>query len=235
MRVTLEQIEEVAQNIRTFWFRPDKSVYYTAGQFTQVHLPIDQPDARGSKHWFTISSSPTEKLIGLTTKFMPGDGSAFKHALRGLQPGDELILAEPMGDFVLPKDQTIPLLFVAGGIGVTPFRSIVKWLTDVHEERDVHLVYSVRNSKELAFRDLFTDYGLKKFTPIVTEPEKDWQGETGVLTAKRIQQFLGPDPRTLIYVAGPEPMVETFVDDLQTLGLPKHRLVTDYFPGYTKI
>jgi ferredoxin-NADP reductase len=199
-----------------------------------VHLPLLKPDVRGTKHWFTISSSPTEELIGLTTKFTPDEGSAFKQALRDLKPGAELTLADPMGDFVLPKDQSIPLLFVAGGIGVTPYRSIIKWLADVNEKRDIHLLYSVRHAREIAFPDLFQSYDMK-FTSVITEPDPEWQGETGLLTAERILQFVGPDPRSLIYMAGPEPMVEAFVEELKSHGIPGHRLVTDYFPGYTSV
>jgi glycine betaine catabolism B len=234
MRATLEYIEDVAHNIRTFWFRPDKPAYHTAGQFTQVHLPLLKPDARGTKHWFTISSSPTEELIGLTTKFTPSEGSAFKQALRDLKPGAELTLADPMGDFVLPRDPSIPLLFVAGGIGVTPYRSMIRWLSDMNEKRDIHLLYSVRHPQEIAFPDLFQGYDMK-FTSVVTEPDASWQGETGFLTPERIRQFIHPDPRTLVYLAGPEPMVEAFVDELKRQGLPGHRLVTDYFPGYETV
>jgi ferredoxin-NADP reductase len=234
MQVTLEHIEEVAKNIWTLWFRPDRPVYFVAGQFTQVHLTLSQPDSRGTKHWFTISSSPTEELIGLTTKFSPNDGSRFKQTFKQLKPGAQLVLAEPMGDFVLPKDKSIPLLFVAGGMGITPFRSSIKWLTDIKEKRNIHLLYSVREAEELAFVNVVTNYDMK-FTPIVTEPQTSWQGETGKLTAERILQFVSPDPRTLIYVAGPEPMVEMLVDDLSSLGIPKYRLVTDYFPGYEAI
>lgn len=232
--MTLEYIEDVAKHIKTFWFRPDKPARYVAGQFTQIQLPLAHPDERGVRHWFTLSSSPTEELIGITTKFAAGKGSTFKHALQDFKPGDELDLIEPIGDFVLPKDKTIPLLFVAGGIGVTPMRSMIKWLTDVHEKREIQLLYSVRGHEELAFTDLFKSYDMQ-FTPIVTEPDDQWAGETGMLSAERILKHAGSDPRTLIYVSGPEPMVERFVEDFKSLGVPSHRLVTDYFPGYRGI
>ena len=234
MDVTLQHIEDVADSIKVFWFKPDRAIRHVAGQFTQIHLPLELMDERGDKHWFTISSSPTEELIGITTKFTSNEGSAFKQALGRLQPGTKLTLAEPMGDFVLPKDTSIPLLFVAGGIGVTPYRSMIKWLNDTKEQRDVHLVYSVREPGELAFLDLFQSHDMT-FTPIVTEPDVDWQGGTGLLSAERILASADADHRTLIYISGPEPMVEQFVKDLKQAGIPAHRLVTDYFPGYTKI
>jgi ferredoxin-NADP reductase len=233
--VTLEHIEDVAQYIQTFWFRPETPMRFVAGQFTQIDLPVPEPDVRGTKHWFTISSSPTEELIGLTTKFTPGQGSAFKSALEQLKPGATLSLAEPMGDFVLPRDHTIPLLFVAGGIGVTPYRSMIKWLSDTPgEKRDITLLYSARSGAELAFTDLFTGYDLN-YLPMVTEPDAAWPGATGKLTPEGVHKHVKPDERTLVYMAGPEPMVEMFFAELQRLGVPGHRLVMDYFPGYHSI
>lgn len=234
MHVTLERVEDKALHIKMFWFRPEKPVEYISGQFTQMQLPLDHPDTRGSKHWFTISSSPTEAMIAITTKFAPNHGSTFKHALEKLKPGAKLNLADPMGDFVLPKNKSMPLLFVAGGIGITPYRSIIKWLVDTGERRDIHLVYGVRDKRELAFLDLFKQYDMK-FTPIVTEPDSGWKGEKGLLSAKRILELAGEKSNRLIYISGPEPMVEKFVDDLDKLNVPKSRLVTDYFPGYTQV
>lgn len=234
MHVTLHHIEDVAHNIKTFWFVPDEPVRYTAGQFTAIELPLRKPDRRGRRHWFTISSSPTEDLLGITTKFTPARSSTFKHALQSLQPGGELILSEPMGDFVLPQDPSVPLLFAAGGIGITPMRSMIKWLHDSGEQRDIQLLYSVKHENELAFRDLFEAYDLK-FTPVVTEPDTSWSGETGWITAKKIVAIAREKPESLIYLAGPEPMVEKLVGDFQDLGIPRHRLVTDYFPGYKSL
>lgn len=233
MKVIFDHSEDVAKNVKTFWFRPVESARYVAGQFTQISLPLDHPDERGDKHWFTLSSSPTEELIGITTKFAPEHMSAFKNALGRLQKGTELALADPMGDFVLPKDKTIPLLFIAGGIGITPYRSMIKWLSDQHEKRTIHLVYSVRKAEELAFLDLFQEHDMT-FTPIVTEPEPDWRGEAGMLTAERILELADTMNDPLIYISGPEPMVEDFFAKLDK-SVPKHRLVTDYFPGYTGV
>lgn len=231
MQVVFDHTESVAQNIKTFWFKPTKQIVYMAGQYTEIQLPHTHPDERGIKRWFTISSSPTDNLVSITTKFTPKRGSTFKRTLASLKPGTKLNLAGPMGDFVLPKDRTIPLLFVAGGMGITPMHSMVKWLKDTNEQRNIHLVYAVSSVEQLAFQDLFASYNLK-FTPIVKEPTPDWKGEVGRLTADRVINLAGNDSRTLIYISGPEPMVETLVHDMGKLGVKKNRLVTDYFPGY---
>jgi ferredoxin-NADP reductase len=232
MNVTFDHSEDTAHNIKTFWFKPEKPVRYTAGQFTEIYLPHDNPDNRGTRRWFTISSSPTDEMVSITTKFASQHGSTFKQALQALKPGAQLKLADPMGDFVLPKDASIPLVFVAGGMGVTPMHSMIKYLHDTGEKRNIHLIYAVTESDEMAFVPLFKEYGLK-FTPVVKVPEAGYQGETGSLSTDRILELMGGDDgKSMIYLSGPEPMVEAFVKGFEQKGVKKNRLVTDYFPGY---
>src|SRR5882724_8480449 len=128
MKVALDHVEDIAEHIKTFWFTPEQPTRYVAGQYTELYLPHDNPDNRGEKHWFTLSSSPTNSLVSITSKFSPNNGSTFKRTLLQLPLGTQVTMAAPMGDFVLPKDKSIPLVFVAGGIGVTPMHSIVSWL-----------------------------------------------------------------------------------------------------------
>lgn len=233
MNVTFDHCEDVAAGTQTFWFKPEIPVRYTAGQFTEIYLPHDNPDDRGIRRWFTLSSSPTEPLVSITTKFAPEHGSTFKQALRHLQPGAELKLADPMGDFVLPKDSSIPLVFIGGGAGITPMRSMVKYLLDTGEQRDIHLIYAVNHADELAFLPLFNAYKLR-LTTVVKEPPAGYTDESGSLDPERILQLAGNDGRSYLYFSGPEPMVETFYKQLKAKGISKHRLVTDYFPGYTQ-
>src|SRR5579864_7110707 len=145
MKATLVRTHKEAANISTYWWRTEKAVDYIAGQYIEMTLPHSQPDERGTKHWFTLSSSPTDApLVSNTTKFAE-KSSTFKLALRRLKPGDSVTISEPMGDFVLPKDASIPLVFVAGGIGITPFHSIIKWLHDTKQSRNLTFIYSVSN------------------------------------------------------------------------------------------
>src|SRR5262249_8133197 len=158
--------------------------------------------------------SPTDPLLSITTKFARERSSTFKQTLRQLRPGAPLKLAEPMGDFVLPKDTTIPIVYVAGGIGITPMHSMVKFLLDSGEHRDIHLIYAVTHLEEAAFLPLFKQYGLQ-LTLVVAEPPAEYKGETGSLNADRILQLAGDDGKSLLYLAGPEPMVERFTKDLR--------------------
>jgi glycine betaine catabolism B len=231
MHVTFDHSEPTAQNLRTFWFKPEKPVRYTAGQFTEVRLPHDQPDDRGIKRWFTLSSSPTDELVSITTRLDPLRPSTFKQALFSLVDGMELDLADPMGDFVLPKKQDIPLVFVAGGIGITPMHSMIKWLLDTGEERNIYLFYAAHSLEEVAFRDMFETAPII-FKMILEHPPTDWHGKAGRLTSDEIWKLPGVQDKALVYLSGPESMVQAFYKELREKGVPNHRLVTDEFPGY---
>ncbi len=233
MQAVLDHVEDIAPNIKTFWFKPEKLVDYIAGQYTELYLPHTSPDERGERRWFTLSSSPTEPLLSITTKFAVENGSTFKQALRQLAIGSRVTLAEPMGDFVLPKDKLVPILFVAGGMGITPMRSMVKYLLDSHEQRDIQLLYGVHSDQQIIFRQLFVDSGVK-LTAVAEETSSGWEGETGTITAERVVTMLGNDSETRVYLSGPEPLIEAISKEVEKAGIAKERIITDFFPGYTQ-
>jgi ferredoxin-NADP reductase len=235
MKVTFVRKEEIAENIISFYFEPERSVHYTAGQFIELYLPHENPDKRGTKRWFTLSSSPHEEHLAITTNFSPETGSTFKKTLRSLKPGTVLDMASPMGDFVLPKDSSIPLLFVAGGIGCTPFRSIITDLQLTKEKCDITLIYAAQKLEKVAFRSTFESYLDDKFKIVLTQPPHNWQGPEGYLTAEMIQNISQPGDNHYIYVSGPEPMVETLDKDLKSLGINKKHIFGDFFPNYPAI
>lgn len=232
MRVTFDHSEPVARNIYSFYFKPERDINFTAGQFIELTIPHDNPDSHGQKHWFTLSASPSEDLPAITTKFPDSAPvSTFKNALRHLKPGDEILMSDPMGDFVLPKDKSIPLVFIAGGIGVTPMRSMVKWLHDTNEHRTIQLIYAANSLEDVAFREIFAAYGLP-VTLVLTNSPSNWKGETGQLNAERILSMAPDVDKKLYFVSGPEPMVEALVKGMAQAGVDKRRLIGDYFPNY---
>lgn len=232
MKALLDHVDATATNIKTFWFKPERQVRYTAGQFTELYLPHPGSDNRGDKRWFTLSSSPTDELLSITTKYATEGSSSFKRYLFGLAPGTVVDLAEPMGDFVLPKDTQIPLVFVAGGIGITPIHSMVKYLVDSGQTRNITLLYGANKQDELCFSTLFQQSDIQ-YVPIIKEPAKSWKGETGYITVERILEAAQKSPNALIYVSGPEPMTEALANGLKKAGVNKHSVVTDFFPGYS--
>lgn len=172
--------------------------------------------------------------MAITTRHAAENGSTFKEKLFSLEPGYELDMSMPMGDFTLQKDQTKELVFVAGGIGITPFRSMVKNLSDSNEHRNITLIHAVNTPGDLIFKELFESYGLK-YMPVIKSTDTSWQGETGVLDSERIINLAGGLDNKQVYLSGPEPMIEALAKGLTPLGVPKNSIVTDYFPGYTGI
>jgi ferredoxin-NADP reductase len=234
MKVVFDHSQDEAGNIRTFYFKPERPVQFTAGQFASWTLKHDNPDSRGTNRWFTISSSPTYEFVTITTRYAGDDkSSSFKKALFALKPGDEMLMSDPMGDFVLPKFIQTPLIFVAGGIGITPFHSILEWLAATDETRPIKMLYGVNSEDEILFQDTFDKAGLH-VTVAVSEPTDAWGGERGRLTADLILGLEQPSSDTLVYVSGPEPMVESLQKDLVKAGLQKHQFVGDFFPNYSK-
>lgn len=222
-------------NIRTFYFKPERPVKFTAGQFTELVIPHNHPDKRGQKRWFTLSSSPMTELLSITTKYAGDESSStFKKALFGLEPGTQLTMADPMGDFVLPKLIQTPLIFVAGGIGITPFHSMLEWLALTGEQRPIKLLYGVNREEEIIFQETL-DKAKQHTTIVVAHPTYAWGGEQGLLSADLILGLEKPTEDTLVYVSGPEPMVDSLEKDLIKAGLKKSQLVLDFFPNYASI
>ena len=234
MKVVLDHVEAEAANIKTFFFLPETDFSYTAGQYIELSLPHKQPDKRGVKRWFTLSSSPSDKFLTITTKLASAQKSSFKQALFGLEPGTELNLNGPFGDFVLPKLIQSPLVFVAGGIGITPFHSMLEWIVATHEERPIQLIYGVRSEEEIIFQDTFRRAN-QHVTTVVSQPSAAWGGERGNITAELILGLAKPTTDSLVYVSGPEPMVEKLEKDLKRAGIKKDQLVLDFFPNYLGI
>ncbi len=227
--------KQLSSKIYDFAFLPDQKLFFKPGQYLEWTLPHDKPDTRGNRRFFTIASSPTEKEIHLSTKIDQDKGSTFKKKLFNIKEKDQFISSHLAGDFVLPKNTAEKLVFIAGGIGVTPYRSMIKYLADKHEKRNIHLFYQAVTEKDFAYQDLFekvkNEIGLKT-TYIVSEPNKDWQGETGRITPEMIRRIIPDFSERTFYLSGPDAMVENYESMLGKMGIEKKKIITDYFPGY---
>ena len=222
MLATLHHIEHETPNIATFYFATPRPLRYVAGQFIEMTLPHVSPDERGIKRWFTLSSAPGHELISVTTKHAE-KSSTFKAQLWNLKPGETVDISEPMGDFVLPKDPNTSLVFIAGGVGITPFHSIIQWLVDTGQTRSIQLVYSVHSHDDLLFGALLAH----DFIQVITRVDQPQ------LTAKDIDKLVGGFDDKQLFISGPEPMTESIVKQLtEDYGITQDKLITDYFPGY---
>lgn len=142
MELKLIDKEHLIDNVWAFRFRPDEPVTWTPGQFMRVELPHNSPDDEGTKRFFTVSSAPYEGFLQISTRVTD---STFKQALAALHVGSEelQLIEKPDGDFVW-EDTDRPLIFAAGGIGITPFHSILKQRVHDGKSLNVTLVYGGR-------------------------------------------------------------------------------------------
>lgn len=221
--LTLTRVQDMADGVKGFAFTPSVPLAFRAGQYVEWTLPHPHPDSRGVRRYFTIASSPTSGELLLVAKF-PEKPSSFKRALLNLKPGQTVQVAHLAGEFTLPTDTRAPLLFIAGGIGVTPFASMVQWLVDHREKRDIVLLYAARSESEIAFQDLFAEaektVGLRTHYVTGSDP----------LTVERIAEFVSDYKDRSIYISGPELMVQALTNAVKKSGAVAVR--RDFFPGY---
>ncbi len=225
MKSVFSHNEFITPNIVSLYFTPEPEFDYLAGQYIELTFPDEHNSSIGDNRWFTLSSSPSESHLMITTK-LNKPLSQFKDRLINLKAGDEVLMSEPIGDFVLPIDKSIPLVFISGGIGITPVRSIIKWLSDKNEQREITLNYIVKNDYDFIFEEIFKYYKLD-YKPITTEnsPSSDW-------VANKFQD--GASPLSLFFISGPQIMVERIVDDI-TKDYGNNQVIMDYFPGYNSL
>lgn len=225
--LTLTKKERVSDDIYHFTFAPDKKLSFRPGQYLEWTLGHERADGRGNRRYFTIASSPTEETLQLGVKFYD-PSSSFKRALLALKPGDTIMAGQLAGEFTLPRKRSQKLAFIAGGIGITPFRSMVKYLIDRNKPRDAVLFYSNRTAAEVAYRPLFDEaahaIGLKAHY-IMTDSDRRLDAQT---IAREV-----PDYRErMFYISGTHAMTNAFRKTLHGMGVPHTHIKTDFFPGF---
>src|SRR6185437_10266431 len=144
---------QISSDIFDFIFNHGRKFAFVPGQYMEWTLQHPKTDSRGNRRYFTIASSPTETSLMLGVRFYQ-NGSSFKKALLALNPGEKIVGGQIAGDFTLPKDKRQKLVFIAGGIGITPFRSMLKYLVDKHEKRSIVLFYANKHAEEIAYADV---------------------------------------------------------------------------------
>jgi ferredoxin-NADP reductase/Na+-transporting NADH:ubiquinone oxidoreductase subunit NqrB len=220
-----------------FIFNPNyKKFAYIPGQYMEWTLPHEGTDSRGNRRYFTLASSPTEPDIRIGIKFND-QGSSFKEALLKINHETPIVASQVSGNFVMPKDPKQKLIFIAGGIGVTPYRSMVKYLLDTNEKRPITMLYSVRTARDFAYKDVFErareELGLKMVYVITDEsPSPGSYSYANIINAAMIKKEVPDFQQCLFYISGTQSMVKAMQTMLHNLGLPKHRVIVDYFSGY---
>lgn len=235
----LKQKVQVAANTIDFIFTPDRPLAYQPGQYIEMTLPHTHTDARGDRRYFTLASSPTEPDIHIGVKFYK-DGSSFKQAMLAMDQKSQAVIARVSGEFRLPRDTRQKIAFVAGGIGVTPFRSMTKYMLDRQDKRDVVLLYGARQWGDVAYAAVFEEarqrLGMKTVYALDGQPPAapvPYPYQPVRITEELVRREVPDYRERLFYISGTHAMVTDIKEMLRGLGVPGRRIKTDFFPGYS--
>lgn len=229
-RLTLKLKEKIRLTPDTydFIFKLDKKINFVPGQYMEFTLGHKNPDDRGNRRYFTLANSPREEELRIGVKFAPS-GSSYKRKMLDMNIGDEVVAGQRAGDFTLPKDQSKKLVFVAGGIGITPFRSIIKYLLDTNQKRDIIIFYTSKHSSDFVYKDIFSQALEKlriKTIYIATENGKR-------IDIDMIKSEMSDYKERLFYVSGSHSLVMGIKDTLSQMGVSGGQVKEDFFPGFT--
>jgi len=227
---------EVAERTMSFAFDLEgQSFPFKPGQYVNITLaaPSHQDD-KGNSRTFSIASSPDDPWLLLATRLT---GSALKRSLAEAALGTRVAVQGPMGSFVLPQDATRPLALVAGGIGITPFHSMIKTVTERTLPHRLTLFYSNRTPRDAPFLDELETWetknpNLRLVATMTASDVTGWQGRRGYVDGRMIRDVLGDPQGFLFYVAGPERMVAGVTQVLLEAGVDQDMVRTEDFPGY---
>lgn len=239
MKIKLIKKKKEAKNIKSFIFEKPKNLTFEAGQFIYLTLPkLIFEDQRGDTRYFTIASSPTEDYIMITTKIRKESG--YKKTLEKLDIGSKLEYRGPFGDFVLDSEKKEQQIFLAGGIGITPFRSIIKYKVDKKFKTPIHLIYSCSTVEEIVYKDELEFWEKNKEIGLditITHPEESktkWGGLKGRINIKMLEKLTKNHnlKNTTFWTCGPPQFVSTMEKILENLEIREKQITREKFSGY---
>lgn len=235
--LTLKDKKSLTKDIYEFFFKSDVKIDYKPGQYLEWTLGHDNPDQRGNRRYFTISSSPTEEDIKLGVKFYD-NSSSFKKRLLVMNIGETMTASQLSGEFIMPEDKSKKLVFIAGGIGVTPFRSMIKNLIDKNEKRDIVMFFSNKTPADIVYRDIFDEakekIGLKTIYAVndLAGSELLPDMRLGFINEEMIRKEVPDFAEREFYISGPHVMVTAFESTLNKMGIKSGDIKVDFFPGF---
>ncbi len=236
-KVSLQAHKDLCAGTTAFYFGKPEGFEFNAGQFANLTLLTStDADLLGNTRALSIASAPHERNLMVATRLR---ATAFKRTLNSLPLGTELRLQGPYGSLTLSRNGTRPAVFLAGGIGIAPFRSLIWNAAESLSPRKIILFYSVRVPEEAAFLEELQKIercnGRFKLISTVTRPEKvriPWQGETGRISIEMLSKWI-PDLSVPIYfIAGPPGMVTGMRQMLIGSGIAEEDIRAEEFSGY---
>lgn len=243
MKLKFIKKEEIAKDTKAFFFQSENNVNYLPGQFFYFTIPqhfFEKVDPKGPTRHFTLFLSPTEeKIIAFATRMRKE--SIYKNTLDKLKPNDIIEGYGPEGTFILDESEKGPHILLAGGIGITPFRSMIKYAIDKNLNEEIYLIYSNSTPEEAAFKDELlrwtNTYKNIKVYLTITKPEESkerWNGFTGRIDEKLIKSLIDASilNKGTFWISGPPAMVDAIEETLISLNIPLGKVRTEKFTGY---
>ncbi len=241
MEFKLTDKKEEASGTKSFFFEPKEKIDWLPGQYFYITLPkLNHEDPKGNVRHFTNSASPTEgNVVRITTRVRKESG--FKQTLDSLSIGDIVEGKGPNGIFAIDEKATGNHIFLAGGIGVTPFRSIAKYAFDKNVGISLNLVYSNSIPEEITFRQELEGWAKEnhnfKLYMTISKPEstkEKWEGRTERIDEKLLNELFSKDDikKSTFWVCGPPAMVTAMEDMLSKMRVPLDSIRTEKFTGY---
>jgi ferredoxin-NADP reductase len=218
VQLTLAKKEQIAPQVITFTWNAPEPVIWRAGQYGVFYLPHPNSDTSGPERFFTIVNPPYLSQVAFTTRI---SNSSYKQALATMQPGDTIELQSIGGEFVL-EDQQLPLIFMASGIGITPFRSILRELDHQHQDIRATVLYQHRSNEVLFANELETLQSAHPQLSIIHLDRPDQINQTYLNTLPALHA-------SQIYISGPIPIVEHLESLLNANRVDPGRIYCDYF------
>lgn len=233
--IKLKEKKDIARDTIAFYFDKPDGFEYRAGQFGDYTL-IDPPetDEEGNTRGFSLITAPYEDKIGLASRMRD---TAFKRVLKDLPLGTEVKLDAPYGDYTLHKTETTPAVFLIGGIGVTPVRSIVAQATHDKSPIKITLLHANRTPEDAPFMADFERLAEENpnftFIPVATKSAPDsWAGERGHIDEDMIRRHVEDLSKPIFYLSGPEGLVKAMRQLLVEIGANEDNIRTEEFTGY---
>ncbi len=236
-KTILRRKEEIADGTMAFHFEKPGEFAFKAGQFGDFTLinPVET-DAEGNTRGFSLASAPYEDDLMFATRMRD---TAFKRVLKTMEIETEVSLDAPYGSFTIHNNSRIPAVFLTGGIGVTPVRSIVLQAAHENLPHKIFLFDSNRRPEDAAFlgqlmeaQEKNPNYTFVGTMTNMNESSQEWVGETGYITKPMLVKYIGDLTLPIYYIAGPAAMVTSMRKTLNEAGIDDDKIRTEEFPGY---
>lgn len=232
-KLKLLERKEVARGTLQFIFEKPSGFVFQPGQYGGFTLIDSGLEPGANTRRFSILSAPHDPHLAIATRIQ---SSSYKRVLNELKNGSEMKFAGPTGTFTLHADQNTPAVFIAGGIGITPFYSMIRHAVETHSNQKMYLFYGNQSRDDAAFLAELEKIAIIhphfKLIATMANPDPTWNGETGFITYEMIKKHIPNISAPIYYVCGSPAMVNAMHEILNELEINEDRICTEDFPGY---